>query len=354
MLRRLTIAVAILAMLGTAANAQNRDRVLQVMTRNMDTGSDFGFVLGATDQLGVLLGIRATYQEILASDIPERADGIAGEIQTIHPDLVALQEITTLSTGPYGGPATTVVANQLQSLMAALRRRGLHYATIALQANADVELPAFDQSFNPFDVRLTDFDAVLARTDLPVSEFKLANIQQQHFNAALVFPILGQAIRFPRGWIALDAKLRGKTYRVVTTHLETLNLEVQAAQALELVSGPGSSGLPLVLAGDLNSDANNPSQAQSPAYHTLVNAGFLDVWEILHPGDAGNTWPLHGEDPQTQASTPNQRIDLVLTRGDGITAREISLVGTTPPGSMQLWPSDHAGVVGSFTLLPKQ
>src|SRR2546430_892248 len=123
--RRLTIAVAVPAMLGTAANAQNRDRVLQVMTRNMDTGSDFGFVLGATDQLGVLLGIRATYQEILASDIPERADGIAAEIQTIHPDLVALQEITTLSTGPYGGPATTVVANQLQSLMAALRRRGL-------------------------------------------------------------------------------------------------------------------------------------------------------------------------------------------------------------------------------------
>ena len=208
MVRRLSVVLVAFLFFGVCvvsvhAGEANRDRVLKVMTRNMDTGSDFGFVLGATDQLGVLLGIRATYQEILASDIPERADGIAGEIQTIHPDLVALQEITTLSTGPYGGPATTVVANQLQSLMAALRRRGLHYATIALQANADVELPAFDQSFNPFDVRLTDFDAVLARTDLPVSEFKLANIQQQHFNAALVFPILGQAIRFPRGWIIL-------------------------------------------------------------------------------------------------------------------------------------------------------
>src|SRR5207253_321101 len=123
----------------------------------------------------------ATYQEILASGIPARADGVAAEIQATHPDIVALQEITTLSTGPFGGPATAVVRDQLDALMDALRRRGLHYAPVALQTNADVEVPAFDQSFNLIDVRLTDFDAVLARTDLPVSQFKLGNIQQQHF-----------------------------------------------------------------------------------------------------------------------------------------------------------------------------
>ena len=195
------------------------------------------------------MGITATYQEILASQIPQRAEGIAAEIQANQPDVVALQEITTLSTGPYGGPATTVVADQLQSLTDALRRRGLHYASVALQTNADVEVPAFDPSFNLFDVRLTDFDAVLARTDLPVSELKLENVQQGHFQAKLVFPILGQAIPFPRGWIAIDAKLRGKSYRVITTHLETFNLAVQGAQALELVNGPGVSDLPVVLAG---------------------------------------------------------------------------------------------------------
>jgi len=63
--------------------------------------------------------------------------------------------------------------------------------------------------------------------------------------------------------------LRGKLYRVGTTHLETFNLDIQAAQALELVNGPVISNLPVVLAGDLNSDADNPDPAQSPAYHIL-------------------------------------------------------------------------------------
>ena len=81
----------------------------------------------------------------------------------------------------------------------------------------------------------------------------------------------------------MDAKLRGKQYRVVTTHLESFNLDIQTAQALELVNGPVVSDLPVVLAGDLNSDADNPDPAQSPAYHILVDAGFVDLWSTIHP-----------------------------------------------------------------------
>ena len=274
---------------------------------------------------------------------------------TTQPDLVALQEVTTLRIGPFGGPATTVVADQLESLKAALFARGLHYAPVAIQQNADVEARAVDQSFDFFDVRLTDFDVMLARTDLPVSEFHLENVQAQHYTATLVFPtVLGTSIPFPRGWIAVDAKLRGKEYRAVTTHLETLNLDIQAAQALELVNGPVISDLPVVLAGDLNSDADNPDPAQSPAYHILVNAGFQDLWTAVHPGDPGFTWPLHGEDPPTAVSSPNQRIDIILTRGDQIADRSAVLVGNTLSDltASGLWPSDHAGVVGSFTLWP--
>jgi endonuclease/exonuclease/phosphatase family metal-dependent hydrolase len=355
MLKRSIAVLGILVLALASGLAQNKDRVLVVMTRNMDTGSDFGFVTSATTPLGLIIGVTETYQEVVQSNIPERAQGIAAEIQTQQPDLVALEEVTTLRIGPFGGPSTTVVADALGSLMAALEARGLHYAPIAIQENADVEAPAFDQSFNLFDVRLTDFDVMLARTDLPVSEFQLENVQAQHYNATLVFPtVLGTSIPFPRGWIAVDAKLRGKEYRALMTHLETFNLDIQAAQALELVNGPVISDLPVILAGDLNSDANNPDPAQSPAYHIIANAGFLDLWTAVHPGDPGFTWPLHGEDPPTAASSPNQRIDMILTRGDQIADRSAVLVGNTfsdltPSG---LWPSDHAGVVGSFRLLP--
>ena len=45
------------------------------MTRNMDTGSDFGFVTTATTPLGLIIGVSETYQEVIASNIPERAQG---------------------------------------------------------------------------------------------------------------------------------------------------------------------------------------------------------------------------------------------------------------------------------------
>jgi endonuclease/exonuclease/phosphatase family metal-dependent hydrolase len=355
MLKRAVTLLLTIALGLAYASAQNKDRVLVVMTRNLDAGSDFGFVTSATTPLGLILGVTQTYQEVIESNIPERAQGIAAEIQAQAPDLVALQEVTTLRTGPFGGPSTVVVADQLQLLLAALAARGLHYAPIAIQQNADVEAPAVDGSSTLFDVRLTDFDVMLARTDLPTSEFQMQNVQFQHYSTTLVFPtVLGTSIPFPRGWISVDAKLRGKQYRVLTTHLETFNLDIQAAQTLELINGPAVTDLPLVLAGDLNSDADNPDPSQSPAYHLLINANFLDLWSTVHPGDTGFTWPLHGEDPFTASSSPNQRIDIILTRGDKIADRSAVLTGNTvnaltPSG---LWPSDHAGVVGAFTLLP--
>jgi len=151
---------------------------------------------------------------------------------------------------------------------------------------------------------------------------------------------------FPNGWIAIDAKLRGKTYRFVTTHLNTVS-PVQAAQTSELLSGPLDTDLPVMLAGDLNSDADAPSFANGPAYGILVSAGFLDVWGMLHPNDPGLTWPLFGKDPPLGPTSPIERIDLILTKGSGIQATDILRIGTTAP-----FASDHAGLVADLTLAP--
>jgi endonuclease/exonuclease/phosphatase family metal-dependent hydrolase len=334
--------------------ANNKDRNLPVMTRNMDAGSDFAYVLTAalnpnTTQTELLAAITNTYFEMHLTNMAARADRLAAEIQASRPYLVGLQEVTTLRVGNYPGHATVVVDDQMQFLLAALEQRGLHYVPIKIQANADLELPGFDQSYNLITIGFTDYDVVLARTDLPVSQLKIDNIEAQHFNATLGFPVAGQTIPFVRGWIAIDAKLRGKPYRFVTTHLETFEPHYQAAQAEELLSGPLNTDMPVILAGDLNSDAHISTFANGPAFGILVSAGFADIWSELHPNDLGLTWPFYTEDPVGPA-TPFQRIDLILVRGSNIVCKSVALTGTTP--SEGLWASDHAGVIASLTLEP--
>jgi len=337
-----------------AEESCRRDGIVRVMTRNLDAGSDFGYVIQAasdpnTTQLQLLLAISATFQEMLNSNIPQRAEGIASEIRRHQPDLIGLQEVTTLRTGPYGQPADTVVVDGLQSLLTALEKQGLHYKAIAVQTNAVVDLPALDTSGNLITAGFTDYDAVLARTDLPVSEFKISNISMQHYSVVLPFAVAGQSIPFLRGWISLQVKVRGKEYKFVTTHLETFSADIQAAQTNELIAGPLNSAPRIILAGDLNSDAYQPSWENGPAFQILEAAGFLDVWSHLHLHNPGLTWPLFGEDPPGPA-TLRQRIDLILTRGKDVKGRTIVRTGLFSRRST--WPSDHTGVFGQFALLP--
>jgi len=321
----------------------------------MDAGSDFGYILAAamnpqSTQLDLFGAITKTFQEMHTSNYATRADNLAAEIQASQPYLVGLQEITTLRTGAFPGPASTVVDDQLQLLLQSLQKRGLHYMALKVQKNSDIEMPAFDDSYKMIMVGFADYDAVLVRTDLPVSQLKIENVQARYFNAILNFPIADQSIPFTRGWISVDAKLRGKNYRFVTTHLETFVNEYQAAQALELLYGPLNTDSPTILAGDLNSDANAPSFKNGPAFGILINGGFTDIWSALHPSDAGLTWPYFAEDTANTDAVPFQRIDLILTRGNGVEAQSEQLIGATPIDG--IWASDHAGVVATLKLLP--
>lgn len=333
----------------------NRDRVVKVMTRNLDAGSDFKYVIQAAydpnmTQLELLMAISNTFGEMVASNIPARAQSMAREIGAYQPDFVGLQEVTTLRTGPYGQPAATVVVDGLQCLMAALKTQGLHYKAIAVQTNAVVDLPGFDASATLVTYGFTDYDVVLVRTDLPVSQLQIFNVAMNHFKIVLPFTVAGQSIPFQRGWISIRAQIRGMLYQFVTTHLETFNSDIQAAQTEELLAGPLQSALPVILAGDLNSDAYQPSWANGPAIQILLSAGFHDVWNEVHPQDPGLTWPLVAEDP-AGAATPYQRIDLILTNGLGVRNKSIARTGLAPAAGV--WSSDHAGVFGQFVILPR-
>ena len=334
----------------TSAQAVPSQRVVQIMTQNMDEGTDFGPLLTATSFSGFAVAVTATYQEVQASKPDERATAIAQEIALAQPTLLGLQEVSFWRTGSPGSPAATIVQfDQLQSLLSALSAQGLHYAPLAVQTNLDVEAP----STLGYDVRITDRDVVLARTDLPTSQFQVLTVHAQHFVNTLVVPSLVGPVRVPHSWIAVDAQIRGTSYRFMTTHLEGTSPSVQVAQGNELLQGPANTTMPVVIAGDLNSAASGGPDP-STTYNNLVAAGFSDAWALANSTDPGFTFPLHGEDPYTFVlpAPLSERIDLVLVRNK-VTVSGIERVGSAPveqtPTGL-LWPSDHAGVTAQLQM----
>jgi endonuclease/exonuclease/phosphatase family metal-dependent hydrolase len=362
-----SITVILIAFVGFSSQAvaeDNRDRLLPIMTRNLDEATDFGPIFQATTLQDFAIQVAAAYLEVQASNIPERAGAVADEIAARQPYLVGLQEVSVWSTGPLFTHPDTEVFNALRSLLTALAARHQQYIVLFALKEFEGEAP----SALGIQIGFADFDVLLARTDLSVSELKVSNIQAQHFITNLSFPnpILGQ-VTIPRGWISVDGKLRGKDFRFITTHLEGFDPGVQTKQATELVQGPGNTNLPVIMAGDFNTaplasfivpgcTSTGGSPATNPAYNIIATGGFADAWSTLHPTDSGFTWPLHCEDPFTPSTTPDQRLDLVLFRNGqrGLDALTTDLIGNTasdltPSG---LWPSDHAGLTSVFRLEP--
>ena len=330
----------------------NRDRDLSVMTRNLYLGTDFDEIFAAQTPEELVAEVAEAYTEVGQSLPHERMRGIADEIQAASPDLVGLQEVALWRIGaPFDpSPAETVSYDFLQLLLDELAARGLNYEAIAVQTNFDAEVPAVFSQTLAFDVRFTDRLVVLARTDLKTSELKIENVEAHHFTTSLTFssPTLG-TITIPRAWIAVDAKLRGKTYRFVNTHPESFVPIINFVQINELVQTAGDTDLPLIFAGDFNADA----AANDNSYLVLTSAGLTDVWAQTHPNDAGLTWALFLGNPSVYTN-PTQRLDLIFTRGE-IEAVESDITGEnpatdrTPSGLMR---SDHAGVTADFILKP--
>lgn len=180
---------------------------------------------------------------VLARNFHERAAALAVEIDRARPELIGLQEaVLVRRQSPPDGPATpatTVVLDYVQILLDALAARGLHYEVAVQSIGLDAELP----SILGFDVRHTDREVILARADLATADLKLSNAQAGNFtvNCALPSQITGP-IPIRRGWVAVDAKVRGKSFRFISTHLDgdclPFTSAIQRAQAAEILAGP--------------------------------------------------------------------------------------------------------------------
>ena len=91
-------------------------RGLTVMTRNLYLGADLDPLLAESDPNQIPFLAAHAFQAVLASNFPERAQALAGEIAASRPHLVGLQEVSTYRVqspgdAAFGGttPATNVV-----------------------------------------------------------------------------------------------------------------------------------------------------------------------------------------------------------------------------------------------------
>ena len=325
-----------------AAGGNLAHRFVTVMTRNLDEGTDFGYVIAAASgQISFSDAVALTYGEVLASNVCGRAARMADEIAAAKPDLVSIQE-AAVWTGPVAascvGAATPTTIDAGAALLQRLAADGASYVVVKQQ---DEFSSASIASLLPAGLSFLDRDLLLARVEDP-DLLSVANVSAAHFSTLLTLPLFpGVSIPITRGWISADATLRGRTVRVIATHLESFFEPVQQAQAQELVLGPANTSLRVIIAGDLNT---GPGSAQTLTYGFLTtSAGFTDTWNVTHPGDPGFTDAFYTEDPLTPA-VPSERIDLVLVHGNLVPSTDVQVGGEIPH------PSDHAGVVATIRI----
>ena len=323
-----------------------------VMSRNIYLGANIFQLAEAENQQELVVTAGRLYGDVVATDFPTRVHALAAEIEAHDPALVGLQEVSLYRVQAESDfqdfplpNAETVTFDFLQLLLDALEDRGLDYYVAARIRNADSELPAVLDPENPqqlSDIRLTDRDVILARGDVTTSNVDWSNYEE--------FARLGAGgfqVPFPRGWVAVDARVDGAELRFVNSHVEGI-MPAHEAQILELVEVTNQMETPLILVGDLNTQ---PDMAETPGYgHIVLNGPFNDVWTEVGEG-AGFTCCV-AADVRSETATFDERIDYVLYRGDDIEPISAEVVGDelADRTASGLWPSDHAGVVATFEI----
>jgi endonuclease/exonuclease/phosphatase family metal-dependent hydrolase len=333
---------------------------ITVMTRNIYVGANLDIIMAAEDATQIPILAAEAFAAMQATNFPERAQALADEIAWTRPHLIGIQEASLIRMQENGDlvgggttPAETVVYDYLKILRKTLRQNNLNYKLAVKGMNFDVEVPMVnpDSSTGFSDVRLTDFDVILAHKDVKISRKTVAK-----FQTILQLPTLG--VDVPRGFVAVDATFKGRTYRFVNTHLEPVMvpelLPLQMAQAQELVAALQDVTLPVILVGDFNSKAT-----KGESYKLIKSTGsFVDAWTrnlyklfITH-NKRGFTNP-HDDDLLNTRVKLNQRIDLIFVRSNVWAAgyHDIGPVVAVTVGdhlddrtASGLWPSDHAGV----------
>jgi len=376
----MTLALTLLA--SAPALADGPGKKVNVQSQNLYVGADLFQILAPQPDnpycfpdvtlLCTPSKVASIVQDVIDSDFPARAAQIAEQIKRDKPDLIGLQEVSLiriqspsdfLDDPPFSFEpnAQDVLLDYLQILLDALEAVGEHYEVVAVVEDADVEFPMLDfETFGLDDARLTDHDVILARKNIAKH---ISNVTADNYTVNLEVNVDGLPVEFTRGYVAVDARVRGVDYRIVNTHLEVqqpdpgnpLSSVFQAAQADELISILSTETLPIILMGDFNSSSDDqiidpPPIQIVPPYTQLFFAGYTDVW--LHREEPSDGFTCcQAANLLNPMSALDERVDLIWVRTP-LGPVKVETVGDqsedkTPSG---LWPSDHAGVVGNLRI----
>lgn len=343
---------------------------LSVMTWNVYVGADLTQLLGVEYDWQVPCAVNDVWEDVVATDFPARAVAIADQIEAYAPHVIGLNEVSTFDFAVDDSKDLVF----LEVLEAELASRGLAYdvpvdpttSQPAVSTNFQVQLPIVfgECPAQPTEaITYTEYDVILLRDDVSYT-----GANHDNFAQPLPLPLPG-GVTLPKfsGWASVDIEHKDLPYRVFTTHIEPADtgpcqtdaglLFIHTEQAGELMQELDNSPYPVILTGDLNSDA---SGCTTPTYPSLISDGFVDAWTLGRPLGDGFT-SNQADDLLNGASALWHRIDFVLYR-DAFTTRtgqfqgsaHAELVGEeqadrTPGG---LWPSDHAGVVADLRIEP--
>lgn len=337
---------------GAAPPAAASAHDLRVMTRNLYVGVDLFELAGAAD----LEELREIAGRLLAEarehPYRPRVEALADEVAASEPDVLGVQEAALVRTrepsefdGEHDPGAANVLVDLLDLLEAALADRGLEYGVAASVVANDVEVPAATDD-GDVDVRVTDRTALLVRADVDV-----ADARADRYEASVPLPLDGTDLSLRRGFCRADLTVANESATVATTHLEAFDPAVRRDQAAELLERVPADR-PVVLAGDVNSGPGGPTGA-----YDLLAESFEDAVATAGPGSDAHTC-CHRADLRSDADALSSRVDVVLYRGR-IEPTGAGIVGADPDSrvsvewggeTVQVWPSDHAGVVASFEL----
>jgi endonuclease/exonuclease/phosphatase family metal-dependent hydrolase len=363
---------------GKSQGSQGKGKEVNVMTRNLYLGADLTPAISASGLTAFTEATGQILREVTANSFPTRAKGLAQEIRKKKPDLVGLQEVALWRTGPPSlevflnsgakPTASTVRYDYLAELLTQLNKgkggKGKpQYRLAVSQDEFDFEAPANENGV-PGDGpngaipnaevngRLTMRDVILVRVGAGVT-FK--NPKAAHFANLLTVTVSGVNLSVTRGWVAINAKVRGShTFRFVNTHLEAFDPPTQvpsirALQAGELVApgGPATTGLPVILVGDLNSDDDTVEPGDQQAYRTLLAAGLRER-STNNPLSCCLKSSLLAVGAGGSVADFNHQVDHVMTRDP----KEIKLKASSVTGRQPVngfWDSDHAGLFSSLS-----
>lgn len=376
-------------------SAQEDDRPITVMTRNVYLGADIGVALDVLPDLpaaGELL-----WEQVVATDWPVRVQRLASEIARFAPDVIGLQEAARWMCRPSALGSSVDVFHFTQDLLAATSSAGVEYAVA--QAGPDrAENEGFRIGPLPW-VSMTDpetfqplFGQDSAECGFAVSDVLL--VRADHADGVMRagtseyeerHTIVPTVLALDRGYAWADIAVRGSTVRFVTTHLESQwspgEIPVAARQARQLVADLAATNGPLVVLGDFNSDPRDPrsrvaanpadqpeagptcppqpqrltvqdSRADCSAYWTMRRAGYLSAGpDDFEPANAtyGASSLLAGPDPQRLAAALaagnafgfTDRLDYVFVR-NAVRPTGGELTGHIWPFGPSVWPCETA------------